>query len=325
MKRPRTSCAQIEPDLIAAATGDADDAARRRVHEHVERCVPCGGEFDRYRALDRTLGGWREAPEPEPAAVVAAARQRLEARLGDVRRRTVVYRIFPSPLGNILIGLSEQGVALVEYLDRARDLAHSRLGSMPEVEAIEDGADVERYHRELVEYLEGRRTHLEWPLDLRLARSDFHRTVLRATAGIPHGAVVSYSGVACEIGRPSATRAVAQALRFNPVPIVIPCHRVVGATGALTGYAGDRVGLKQRLLAVEGVGTVKAHGNLTVPRESMYVRYPGDDSYCLPSCASLETVDHPYRLMFFGSRDRAEAAGLQPCTTCRPDLHPLAS
>jgi methylated-DNA-[protein]-cysteine S-methyltransferase len=323
MKQPRNSCAQIEPDLIAAATGDADGDAQRRVREHVDRCAPCGGEFQRYRAIDRTLGIWRGAPEP--AAAVAGARKRLETRLGDVRHRTVAYRIFPSPLGNILIGLSDQGVSLVEYLGRARDLAHSRLSRMSGVEAVEDGAEVEGYYRELMEYLEGRRTHLEWPLDLRLARSDFHRTVLRATAGIPHGAVMSYAGVAGEIGRPSATRAVAQALRWNPIPIVIPCHRVVGSSGALTGYAGDRVGLKQRLLTVEGVGTVKSRGNLAVSRDSMYVRYPGDDSYCLPSCPSLETVDHPYRLMFFGSRDRAEAAGLQPCTSCRPDLHPLAS
>ncbi len=321
MKRPRTSCAQIEADLIATATGDADDVARRRVHEHAGWCASCGSELDRYRVIDRTLGVWRAGPEP--AAGLARARTRLDARLGELRRRTVAYRIFPSPLGNILIGLSEHGVSIIEYLDRAHGLAHSRLARLPGVEAVEDGAEVERYYRELLEYLEGRRTQLEWPLDLKLARSDFHRQVLRATAGIPHGAVTSYAAVAGEIGRPSATRAVAQALRWNPIPIVIPCHRVVGASGALTGYAGDRVGLKQRLLAVEGVAIVKSHGDLKVPRQSMYVRYPGDDSYCLPTCSALETVDHPHRLMLFGSRDRAEAAGLHPCDACRPDLHPL--
>jgi len=322
MNRPRTSCAEIEHDLIAAATGDADAAAQRRVSEHVQQCGPCGGEFQRYRAIDGAVGLWRQAPDP--AAAVPDARKRLEARLGEVKRRTVTYRIFPSPLGNILIALSEHGVSMVEYLGRARDLAHSRLGRLPGVEPLEDGAEVEAFYRELMEYLEGRRTHLAWPVDLRLARSDFHRAVLRATAGIPHGAVMSYAGVACEVGRPSATRAVAQALRWNPLPIVIPCHRVVGSTGALTGYAGDRIGLKQRLLAVEGVDTVKAQRDLKVPRESMYVRFPGDDSYCLPSCPSLGTAQHPHRFMFFGSRRLAEAAGLQPCSTCRPDLHPIA-
>lgn len=323
MKQTRNSCAEIEPELIAAATGDADAAAQRRVREHVDGCAPCGGEYHRYRAIDRAVGVWRGAPDPVEAAT--AARTRLETRLAEVKHRTVSYRIFPSPLGNLLIALSEQGISKVEYLGRARDLAHSRLGHMSGIEVVEDGSEVERFYRELMEYLEGRRTHLDWPVDLRMARSDFHRDVLRATAGIPHGAVMSYAGVACEIGRPSATRAVAQALRRNPVPIVIPCHRVIGSTGALTGYAGNRVGLKQRLLAVEGVGTVKSHDDLKVPRDSMYVRFPGDDSYCLPSCSSLENLDHPHRLMLFGSRERAEAAGLQPCTTCRPDVNPIAS
>ncbi len=323
MRQTRNSCAETELDLIAAATGDADVAAQRRVREHVDQCAPCGGEYQRYRAIDRAVGFWRGAPAP--AAMVAGARKRLETRLGEIKRRTVTYRVFPSPLGNILIALSDQGISLVEYLGRARDLAHSRLGRMSGIEAVEDGSEIENFYRELMEYLEGRRTRLDWPVDLRMARSDFHRDVLRATAGIPHGAVMSYSGVACEIGRPAATRAVAQALRWNPLPIAIPCHRVIGATGALTGYAGDRITLKQRLLAVEGVGTVKSHGNVKVPHDAMYVRYPGDNSYCLPSCSSLENLDHPHRLMLFGSRDRAEAAGLQPCTTCRPDVRPIAS
>lgn len=321
MKRPRNPCAEIELDLIAAATGEADPVAERRVQQHVSGCAPCGGDYHRYRAIEQAVETWRRAPAP--AGPPAAARRRLEERLEEIRRRTVAYRIFPSPLGNILIALSERGVSMVEYLGRRRDLAHSRLGRMPSVDPVEDGAELEALHRELLEYLEGKRTRLEWPLDLALARSEFHRSVLRATAGIPHGAVMSYAGVACEVGKPSATRAVAQALRWNPLPIVIPCHRVVGSSGDLTGYAGDKLDLKERLLAVEGVAVAPRARRIC--RESMYVRYPGDDSYCLPSCPSLTTVDHPHRLVFFGTRQRAEAAGLVPCTTCRPDVHPIAS
>src|SRR3989304_4723326 len=98
--------------------------------------------------------------------------------------------------------------------------------------APEGGAEGEVLYRELLESLEHKRTRLEWPLDLRLARSDFHRRVLEATAGIPYGAIMSSAGVACELGKPSAVRAVAQALRWTPLPIVVPCHRVVGASGA---------------------------------------------------------------------------------------------
>src|SRR5438445_486453 len=132
----------------------------------------------------------------------------------------------------------------------------------------------------------GRRTRLEWPLDLRFARSDFERAVLQATSAVPYGAVSSYTGIAGELGKPSAVRAVAQALRHNPVPIVIPCHRIVGVSGDLVGYAGDRIGLKERLLAVEGVPTL--HGRTSrIERRGMYHYDPNPDrQYCLPTCGT---------------------------------------
>lgn len=320
MKTIRSTCAAIEPDLVAAATGEADPAAARQVEDHVARCAPCGEEYRWYRVVDGAVGAWRGAPAP--AAGAARARKRLETRLTDLKHRTIAYHIFPSPLGNLLIGLSDQGVSLVEYLGRATDLSRSRLSRL-KVEIQEDGADVEAYYCQLLEYLEGTRTRLEWPLDLRLVASDFHRSVLQATAGIPYGAVMSYAGVACEIGKPTAVRAVAQALRRNPLPIVVPCHRVVGASGSLTGYAGHKTGIKQRLLTTEGIRVVAAAADLKIPRDAMYVGEPNDAWYCLPSCSSLTTLQHPHRLIMFGSRQRAEAARRAPCTTCRPDLHPL--
>jgi methylated-DNA-[protein]-cysteine S-methyltransferase len=315
-------CVDIEPDLVAAATGEAEPATAGRVQAHIRHCASCGHEYARYRAIDRIVGTWREAPNA--SAAVEGARTRLLARLSDLKCRTLTYRVFPSPLGNILIALSENGVSLVEYLGRGKSLALSRLARLESVEAIEDGAELEPLYRELLEYLEGKRTQLAWPVDLRLVRSDFHRSVLQATAGIPYGAVMSYAGVACEVGKPSATRAVAQALRWNPLPIVIPCHRVVGASGTLTGYAGNKIGLKERLLTVEGIPTVKVDHNPKIPQDALYVRYPGDTSYCLPTCPSLSTLEHPHRLLLFASRERAEGAGLEPCATCRPDLHPIA-
>jgi methylated-DNA-[protein]-cysteine S-methyltransferase len=325
MNRMPQVCVDIEPDLIAAATGEAEPVTMNRVDDHIRRCASCDNEYTRYRAIDRVVGTWREAPNA--TAAVEGARKQLLSRLSDLKHRTFTYRVFPSPLGNILIALSDQGVSLVEYLGRAKTLAQSRLARIEDLEAIEDGADIEGLYRELMEYLEGKRTQLTWPVDLRLVRSDFHRSVLQATSGIPYGAVMSYAGVACEVGKPTATRAVAQALRWNPLPIVIPCHRVIGSSGTLTGYAGNKTDLKERLLTVEGVPTVKAHDKAhhdsKIPHDALYVRYPGDDSYCLPTCPSLTTLEHPNRTMLFGSRERAEGAGLQPCSTCRPDLHPI--
>jgi O-6-methylguanine DNA methyltransferase len=134
--------------------------------------------------------------------------------------------------------------------------------------------------------------------------------------------VVSYKRLAADLGQPRAVRAVAQALRWNPLPVAIPCHRVVGATGLLTGYAGGETGRKRQLLALEGVPVLRARSDFEIARGAMYVLAPGDQEYCLPSCPSTAML-HSGLPMFFGSRERAESVGLRPCTTCRPDLHPF--
>ncbi len=312
-------CVDIEVDLVASAVGEAEAATSRRVQTHLERCGPCRLEFGHYQAIEGEVVAMRS--HPIAGESVTRAREQLATRLDDLRSRLVTYRVFPSPFGDVLIAQSEQGIVLVEYLGRGKTSALSRLERASGLEAVEDGRELEEFGEELREYLEGQRRKLRWPLDLRLARSDFHRRVLAATSAIPYGAVMSYKGLAREIGRPKAVRAAAQALRWNPLPIVIPCHRVIGSSGALTGYAGGKTTRKQKLLAVEGVPLTPMADDFRVCRDVMYLRAPGETEYCLPSCASVDPF--PIGGTLFGSRERAESAGLQPCTTCRPDLHPL--
>ncbi|HEV8583896.1 MAG TPA: methylated-DNA--[protein]-cysteine S-methyltransferase [Methylomirabilota bacterium] len=319
MTTKHPSCRAIELDLVATATGDAESRAAQRVHRHMDGCAPCREEFGRYRAVDHVARGIRPEPAPEQ---LAQARTGLESRLADLRQRRVAYRIFPSPLGHILVGRSEHGIALVEYLGRGTTLSASRLGRVEGVEAVEGGPELERLQRDLLDFIGGRRRDLDWTLDWRLARSDFERAVLEATAAIPYGAVASYAGVARRIGKPSAVRAVAQALRWNPLPIVVPCHRVIGTSGRLTGYAGDKLGWKQQLLTVEGIKLRAAERDYRIAREAMYALGEGETEYCLPSCGSIGTRSLAL-LTLFASREVAEARGLAPCTSCRPDLHPL--
>jgi methylated-DNA-[protein]-cysteine S-methyltransferase len=319
MSKAPAVCREIEPHLLAVASGEAEAVAVERVEIHVAACRSCREELQRYRVVEGMVHTLRRAPLSGDDATLARAQ--LAASLADLRSRMVGFGIYPSPLGPVLIGRSEQGVALVQYLPESGSLtAHVRrlLGE----EAVEDRPATEGLRAELQEYLEGRRARLEWPLDLRRMRSDFQRRVLAATAALPYGAVTSYAGIAARIGAPTAVRPVAQALRWNPLPIVIPCHRVIGSTGALTGYAGKRVDLKQRLLAVEGVKTVATHHDFRVPREAMYALMNGETEYCVPTCGSLSSKPLSM-LTLFGTRERAEAAGFAPCTTCRPDLHPL--
>jgi O-6-methylguanine DNA methyltransferase len=318
MNTSRAECSALEDDVIAVATGEIIGDETTRVRAHTRTCARCLATLDRYRGIEAATRAMRTAELPS----MNGARERLDWRLADLRSRTLTYGIFPSPLGHLLIARSERGVSLVEYLNGGADVAASRLRARG-IDAREDTDVVAGLHRDLMEFLEGSRTHLDWPLDMHLARSDFHRAVLQVTASIPYGAVASYAGIACDIGKPAATRAVAQALRWNPLPIVVPCHRVIGTSGALVGYAGKHVDVKQRLLELEGVHAERAGAEFRIRRDAGYVYCPGDNAYCLPTCPSLVKMDHPHRLLFFGSRQRAEAAGLSPCDTCHPELRPL--
>ena len=314
MKDTMDPCRLIEPELIALAGGEASPAGAARVEAHIAGCGGCRDALGRYRELEGELDALRAAPV---GADPTLARAELAQRLADLRSRLVGYGVFPSPLGPILIARSELGVSMVEYLEPGADPRRAGLGKLAGTDAVEAREVTEPLYRDVLDYLAGRRTDLEWPLDLRWTRSDFQRQVLEATARLPYGAVTSYAGIAREIGQPQATRAVAQALRHNPVPIVVPCHRVIGSSGALTGYAGKRVDLKRQLLAVEGV-----RADQRIDRAAMYVQYMRENAYCVPTCGALPT-EPLSNLTLFGRRERAEAAGLVPCSDCRPDLHPL--
>jgi methylated-DNA-[protein]-cysteine S-methyltransferase len=143
--------------------------------------------------------------------------------------------------------------------------------------------------------------------------SDFERAVLVKTAEIPRGEVRPYAWVAGEIGRPAAVRAVGGALNRNPVPVLIPCHRVVGSDGRLTGYAWG-VPYKRTLLAAEGADPAE------LERLGHRARYLGSDTtgvYCYPTCHNARRIGAAHRRAF---RDAAEAgaAGYRPCRRCRP-------
>lgn len=319
MNAENRTCREIEPDLVAVAAGEAGASAAQGVQRHVAVCRDCRGELERYRVLEGMVADLRSAPMAGVDPTLARAE--LESKLADIRSRMVAYGIFTSPLGKLLIARSELGVSMVRYIDSERS-ARSYLSRLAGDEAVEDKSAVEGTYRELLDYLAARSTRLPWHLDLRWAGSDFQRRVLAATAQLPYGAITSYAGIARRIGAPESVRAVAQALRHNPIPIAIPCHRVIGSGGDLTGYAGTKIGLKEQLLSLEGVRV--GHRAHKIDRENMYVLFEGYTEYCLPTCGSLAT-EPMSQLTLFGARQHAESVGLTPCRDCRPDLHPLSA
>lgn len=195
----------------------------------------------------------------EGEAATAAARLPEAAAAAGVLG--VAYATVDSPLGPLLVAATPRGVVRLAYPEEERDTVLGELAVRVSPRVLEAPATLDHVRRELDEYFVRRRRSFDQPVDLSLVRG-FARRVLRATARIPFGGVASYRDVAGGAGSPRAGRAAGNALGSNPIPIVVPCHRVVHAGGGLGGYTGglDR---KRFLLGLEGA---LADGGLVYPR-----------------------------------------------------------
>jgi methylated-DNA-[protein]-cysteine S-methyltransferase len=174
---------------------------------------------------------------PELDARLRAAA--LAAGLIDVRTDVV-----ESPVGDLLLAATPRGLCRISYtVEGVEDDLARRFG----VRVLRTPLDDVR--RELDEYFEGRRREFDLPIDLRVA--PFHEDVLHELARVPYGHTDTYGHLAAKVGKPKAARAVGTVMNRNPIPIVLPCHRIVGANGALTGYGGG-LHVKRALLELEG-------------------------------------------------------------------------
>ena len=164
----------------------------------------------------------------------------------------VAYTSVDSPLGPLLVAASPNGLVRVSYTDpRGPDHVIEELAERISPRVLEAPARLDPVRRELDEYFAGRRTEFETPIDWSHL-AGFTRKVLRATAGIGFGETSTYAGVALRAGSPRAMRAAGNALGANPMPVIVPCHRVLRTGGALGGYTGG-IERKEYLLRLEGV------------------------------------------------------------------------
>jgi methylated-DNA-[protein]-cysteine S-methyltransferase len=164
----------------------------------------------------------------------------LAEGLIDVR-----YDLVDSPVGELFVAATDRGLCRIAYFpERAEDEVSRAFGRRLLRMPLDD------VRRELAEYFEGKRRDFDLPLDLRVA--PFHTDVLRELARVPYGHTTTYGALAAQSGHPKAARAVGTVMNRNPIPIVLPCHRVVGASGALVGYAGG-LERKIQLLQLEGL------------------------------------------------------------------------
>ena len=161
----------------------------------------------------------------------------------------VAYELHDTPVGELLVAVTQRGVCEIHY-DADSDVEAERLARLFGTRVLRSPRPTDEVRRQLDEYFAGERQEFELEVDLGPAR-EFGRAVLEQLARVPYGELTTYGTLAERAGRPRAARAVGTIMNRNPVPIVLPCHRVVGSTGSLVGYAGglDR---KRTLLELEG-------------------------------------------------------------------------
>ncbi len=176
---------------------------------------------------------------------------RLAARANDEGLLDVAYASLDTPLGTALVAATPRGLVRLALPNERLDDALADLAEDVSPRLLEFPARLDEARRELGEYFEGRRQRFELPLDWRLSHPGFYRRVLRATARVPFGEVITYSDAAERAGSPRAFRAAGSALGSNPIPIVVPCHRVVRTGGDIGNYGGGPE-MKRFLLELEG-------------------------------------------------------------------------
>jgi O-6-methylguanine DNA methyltransferase len=222
------------------------------------------------------------------------------------------YATMASPIGPLVVVWNGLGVSEVEEAEGADDFEAAHRARTGRV-AYRADALPDRLASAIVRRLDGdRRVRID--LDLR-GHTDFERSVWLKALEIPHGEVRPYGWIATEIGRPKAVRAVGSALGHNPVPLIVPCHRVVRSDGLIGQYSMGGPEAKRRVLAAEGLDPRGLEAEAAAGR-----RYTGSDTthiVCHTTCRDARRVTDRHRV-FFPSLAAAANAGYRPCKHCRP-------
>jgi methylated-DNA-[protein]-cysteine S-methyltransferase len=241
--------ADDECDVCVAALpgyvlGDLPVIDSRWVLEHTAVCSDCRQELHCYEEVDSLLD--RCCQVKDEAVPTLPFRQVIPAI------REAAWGRMASPIGDLYVAVSDTGVCEIGFgwMENDHEFVHRLMqrGFMP----VHDDTRIDGIADQLGEYFEGRRNHFGVPLDFS-GLSPFSRAVLEATAEVPFGQTRTYGDIARSIGKPGATRAVGNALNRNPIPLIVPCHRIVPTGGHGIGKYAGGVDTKVRLLTLEGV------------------------------------------------------------------------
>jgi O-6-methylguanine DNA methyltransferase len=255
-------------------------------------------------ALVRVEAALRDLRVPAPPALISGSL--VAVGLADGLAR------FDTAIGTVVVAWNGRGISMVDAAadEAAAITRHMAITGRP----IASGADMPAPLRRAIERRLAGDRRVDVPLDLR-GRAAFERTVWMKALEIPRGEVRPYSWIAAEIGRPKAVRAVGTALGHNPVPLVVPCHRVVRTDGTIGQYSLGGPAVKRRVLTSEGLDLERLERFA-----ARGVRFLGSDTtriVCHPTCRHARRITDAHRVAF-RSLGEATAAGFRACRDCRP-------
>ena len=263
-----------------------------------------------------TLIGSAAADSPQEVIeeLLLSSSAKLDKALQRIRRPQAAVGVVQSNLGDLLVALSASGIVLNHYIDETTDIAATLSKLRLQFDPVEDQRAVTAVGEEVNSYLTGEVNVLRQHVDLTLVGNPFQKKVLDKLQAVPRGALISYQGLAAAIGSASSARAVGNALHNNPVPIYVPCHRVISSAGRIGGYGGG-TGRKLQLLRSEGFalgdGAVRVPDNVVWGHRTTRI-------YCRASCRAVARAGRG-RMLFFADHNAARQAGLRPCKICRPE------
>lgn len=293
------TCHEVLVELDAYRRGELPAALIGAIDRHLAGCGPCRRERD---AIVRVAAALAELPR------IRSERRLYPASSGS----SVAYATVDSPIGPLQVAFRGRRICSVDLSGKPDAEVEARLARRFGRPARRLDAAPAWVPRAIDEAFAGRRARY-LPIDLE-DLGPFDRAVLEKAREIPPGEFRTYAWIAREIGHPGAVRAVGTALGNNPVPFLVPCHRVLRSDLTLGGYAFGP-DLKQRLLEREGLAPDRL-ARLAAQR----VRFTGSRTtkiFCFPTCYTGHRMKDHYRVLFH-SAEEARAAGYRPCKVCRP-------
>jgi O-6-methylguanine DNA methyltransferase len=261
----------------------------------------------------RHKDGWGGSlDEAAMESLMEAAHRRVERALRRIRRPTAKVGVIASPLGPLLIAESALGVVSIRFL-AMHGAAEALVVLRREFDLVEDTRSAERVGDEIRSLINGHPDALTRPVDLRMVKSQFQRKALERLRKVPPGSVITYQALAAAVGAPESQRAIGNTMASNPVPIYVPCHRVIRSDGSIGNYGGG-VQCKVRLLRAEGFALDPGQNRL--PEQAVF-GHRETRIYCRSGCSAVRRAKQS-SFLIFADAGQARQAGMRACRQCRP-------